>query len=81
MDVLIKKREVTNIINELANKLQISENEIVQKAIYEYAEKVKKKSRLMSFAGILGEKDADDLLKVIQESRTDKQLEIRIWNM
>ena len=49
-----------------------------QKAIYEYAEKVKKKSRLMSFAGILGEKDADDLLKVIQESRTDKQLEIRI---
>ena len=78
MDVLIKKREVNKIINELANKLHISENEIVQKAINEYAEKVKKKSRLMSFAGILSEKDADDLLRVIQESRTNKQLEIRI---
>jgi len=78
MNVLIKKREVNKIINDLANKLHLSENEIIQKAIYEYAEKVKKKSRLMSFAGMLGENDADNLLKVIQESRANKQLEIKI---
>lgn len=75
MDVQIKKREVYTIINELANKLNISENEIVQKAIYEYAKK-EKKSRLMSFAGILDENDADELITMIQNSRTNKHLKI-----
>ncbi|MBC8180269.1 hypothetical protein H8E88_04010 [candidate division KSB1 bacterium] len=75
MNVQIKKREVYTIINELANKLNISENEIVQKAIYEYAKK-EKKSRLMSFAGILDENDADELINMIQKSRTDKHLEL-----
>ena len=76
MNVKIKKREVYNIINELANKLNLSENEIVQKAIHDYDKKVKAKNKLMSFAGILDENDADELITMIQKSRTNKHLKI-----
>lgn len=66
---LIIKPGIRDIISNLAQQLQTTEEMVVQQAIMEYAEKLKKKKKLMSFAGILEENEADELLKVIRLNR------------
>ena len=50
---------IKNIISELAHQLQISESEVIQKAILDLLEKIRKKNRLMSYAGIIKDEVAD----------------------
>ena len=55
----------------LAKKKSLSKTEIVEKAINSYAESaLNEKHPLSEFAGILSDKDADDMLHAI---RTDKK--------
>lgn len=74
MESLVIKPGVRAVVADLARQLQISEHKVVHQAIVEYAEKVHKKKKLMSFAGILKEDEADQMLRTIQKSRVDKEL-------
>jgi hypothetical protein len=40
---------------------------------------IRKKTQFMSFAGILNESEADELIQTIQKSRSDKNLEITLF--
>ena len=75
MESLVIKPGIRAIVTDLARQLQISEDKVVQQAVVEYAEKVRRKKKLMSFAGILQEDEADEMLQTIQQSRVDKVLE------
>ena len=75
MESLVIKPGIRAIVADLARQLQVSEDKIVQQAVVEYAKKVRKKKKLMSFAGILQEDEADEMLQTIQQNRVDKLLE------
>ena len=75
MESLVIKPGIQEIVADLARQLQVSEDKVVQQAVVEYAEKVRKKKKLMSFAGILKDDEADEMLQTIQKSRVDKELE------
>jgi len=75
MEALIIKPGIREIVADLARQLQVSEDKVVQQAVVEYAEKVRKKKKLMSFAGILKDDEADEMLQTIHQSRVDKELE------
>ncbi len=79
MKSLISESGIRAVVADLARQLQISERKVVHQAIVEYAEKVHKKKKLMSFAGILKEDDADQILHTIQKSQIDKELEPGLW--
>ena len=73
MENLIIKPGIRSVVADLARQLQISEHKVVQQAVVEYAEKVHKKKKLMSFAGILKEDEAVQMLHTIKKSRVDKE--------
>jgi len=75
METLVIKPGIRAIVADLARQLQVSEDKVVQQAVVEYAEKIRKKKKLMSFAGILKDDEADEILQTIQKSRVDKELE------
>ena len=75
MEALIIKPGIREIVADLARQLQVSEDKVVQQAVVEYAEKIRRKKKLMSFAGILQEDEADEMLQTIHQSRVDKVLE------
>ena len=60
------------MIIDLARQLHLSEMDILRRAIEDYARKIGRKQRLMAFAGILTDTEADDLLRAIQSSRVNK---------
>ena len=66
------------MITDLSQQLHIPEVEVIARAVDLYAEKLKKKLNLMSFAGILTETEADDLLETIQTSRVNKTEDIQV---
>jgi len=72
MEQLLVTPDISATIANLADQLKISKTDVLQQAISEYAEKVDKKKRLMSFAGMLSNAEADDLLQIIQNNRVDK---------
>ena len=55
--------------------MKTTKEDIIKRAVTSYAEKMKQKNRLMSFAGILDEEEADELLNSIYSSRQDKKVE------
>ena len=75
MESLVIKPGIREIVADLARQLQVSEDKVVQQAVVEYAEKIRKKKKLMSFAGILNDDEADEMLLTIKKSRVDKELE------
>ena len=75
MKSLVIEPGIQAIVEDLARQLHVSEKKVVQQAIVDYAEKVRKKKKLMSFAGILKEDEADEMLQTIQKSRVNKELE------
>lgn len=70
--------DIQLMITDLSRQLQVPELDVIRQAIESYALKIKKKQQLMSFAGILTEAEADDLLHVIQTSRVNKDKAIPI---
>ena len=65
-------------IASLAKQLKTTKEEIIKNAIASYAEKAQKKNQLMSFAGILDEDEADDMLDAIYQNRKNKDTEIQL---
>jgi hypothetical protein len=53
----------------MAKRLKTTKEEIAQKTIDSYAERINPKNRLMKFAGILSEEEADQILNTIHNSR------------
>ena len=78
MGNLVLDNKLLNIISSMAAQLKTTKEDIIKRAVTSYAEKMKQKNRLMSFAGILEEKEADELLNSIYSSRQDKKVEHQI---
>jgi len=72
METLSVDTETLNIINTLANQLNTSQIEVVRQALNNYIDKIQRKNRLMSFAGILDETEAEIMLNSIKDSRVNK---------
>jgi len=69
MENMLLDNETLGIITLLAEQLHLSETEVLKQAVYDY---LQKNHRLLSFAGILTETEADDLLNTIQQNRYNK---------
>ncbi len=78
MQSIDKLKDIGPIITDLANQLHISENDVVRQAVYYFAEKIKKKKRLMTFAGTLDNDEAVNMLDFIYKSRLNKDLDISL---
>ena len=72
METITLTLDIQDMIIDLARQLHLSEMDILRRAIEDYARKIGKKQRLMAFAGILTDTEADDLLRAIQSSRVNK---------
>jgi hypothetical protein len=78
MGNLALDNNVLTTISALAKRLKTTKEEIVKKAVSNYEKKINQKNRLMKFAGILEEDEADELLKSVYENRQNKEMEFRI---
>jgi len=74
METLSVDTETLNIINTLASQLNTSQIKVVRQAVNNYIDKIQRKNRLMSFAGILDETEAEIMLTSIQDSRVNKTI-------
>ncbi len=72
METITLTLDIQDMIIDLARQLHLSEMDILRRAIEDYARKIGRKQRLMAFAGILTDTEADDLLRAIQSSRVNK---------
>ena len=72
METITLTLDIQDMIIDLARQLHLSEMDILRRAIEDYARKIERKQRLMAFAGILTDTEADDLLRAIQSSRVNK---------
>ncbi|MBD3342298.1 MAG: hypothetical protein GF353_24575 [Candidatus Lokiarchaeota archaeon] len=72
MQYLIIKSEIRALINALAKELLISEDEVIKIAVTEYAQKYRSTKDILSYAGILNNDEADEMLYNINNSRIDK---------
>jgi hypothetical protein len=70
-NTLLDSQTLSNITL-LAKQLHLSETEILKRAVYDYLQKNQKRHRLLSFARMLTETEANDLLNVIQQNRYNK---------
>jgi hypothetical protein len=75
MGNLALDNKLLNVISSMAAQLKTTKEDIIKRAVTSYAEKMKQKNRLMSFAGILDEKEADELLNSIYSNRQDRKVE------
>ena len=78
MQMIQINQDVKIAISDLAKLLNKSENDVVREAVAEYSERIKRKKRLMSFAGALDKTEADNMLNVITQSRTNKNPDLSI---
>ncbi|MGE0086067.1 MAG: hypothetical protein AB7S75_16790 [Desulfococcaceae bacterium] len=65
-------------ICQLAQEMCIPETDVIEKAVDLYAKNIRKKKKLISFAGALTPKDGEDILNSINNSRMDKDMEIKL---
>ena len=72
METITLTLDIQDMLIDLARQLHLSEMDILRRAIEDYARKIGRKQRLMAFAGILTDTEADDLLRAIQSSRVNK---------
>ena len=75
METILAAPDINAAVADLAKQLNITEADVLRRAVHNYSEKIKNKKRLMSFAGILSETEADDLLLTIRNSRINKNPE------
>lgn len=78
MGNLVLDNKILNTISVLAERLNTSKEEIVKKAVQNYAKKVRTKNRLMKYAGVLETEEADEILDTIYSNRRDKRIETRL---
>ena len=66
-------------IRNLAQELQVTKTEVVERAILFFGEEMlEKRSRILRHAGVLADEDADEMLKSIRGSKRDKDLEFNL---
>ncbi len=66
-------------LNQLSKELNITKTEIIEKAIEMFSKnRLKKKNKLLEFAGILKKKEAENMLKEIKNSKNIKEFELDI---
>ena len=66
-------------LNQLSKELNITKTEIIEKAIEMFSEnRLKKKEKLLEFVGILKNKEAENMLKEIKNSKNIKEIELDI---
>lgn len=58
-------------VSTVAEQLKTSRQAVIKMVIDDYVEKIKQLQRLLFFAGMLEEDEADDLLETIQQSRVN----------
>jgi hypothetical protein len=78
MGNLVLDNKILNTISVLAKRLNTSKEEIVKKAVQNYAKKIRTKNRLMKYAGLLETEEADEILDTIYSNRRDKDIETRL---
>jgi 6-pyruvoyl-tetrahydropterin synthase len=78
MGNLVLDNKILNTISSLAKQLKTTKEDIVKKAVNNYAKKINQKNRLMEFAGILEEEEADEILSTIYNNRRNKNIETRL---
>ncbi len=65
------------LLNNLSKELQCTKTAIVEQAIEQFSsQNLKRHNRLMAFAGKLNAEEAKTILKIITESRLDKNIVI-----
>lgn len=62
-----------SIINMLSSELHISKTAVIEEAVSFYAQE-KHKNKLLKYAGILSDEEANTLLETMYSSRHDKTL-------
>jgi hypothetical protein len=75
MGNLALDNKVLTTISTLAERLKTTKEDIVKKAVENYEKKLNKQNPLMSFAGILDEEEADNILSSIYNNRQNKDQE------
>ena len=78
MPAVMIDNELSASVDEIARELNLSQQAIVKQAIEDYVKKVKKHQTLLTFAGLLQEDEADELLATIQQSRVNKNRELNL---
>lgn len=64
-------------LSQLENKMHISKTAIVEQALQWYAKKMLfSKGKLIEFAGILNNKEADALLHTIKSNKVNKDIDV-----
>lgn len=73
-------RRTLILLRLLEDKLHTSKTNVVERALQDYAnQKLKRtKNTLMRFAGILSEKETDDMLSVIRSDRRNKTIRVKL---
>jgi hypothetical protein len=75
---LVLDNKLLNTISSLAGQLKTTKEDIVKRAVDSYAKKVTQKNRLMQYAGILAEEEADEILSSIYSNRKSKDIEFQL---
>lgn len=78
MGNLVLDNKLLNTISLLAGRLKTTKEDIVKRAVDSYAKKITQKNRLMEYAGILAEEEADEILSSIYSNRKSKDIEIQL---
>lgn len=65
MGNLVLDDKILNTILSLAEQLKTNKEDIVKKAMNNYAKEINQKNLLMEFAGILEEEEANEILGII----------------
>lgn len=75
MDTIEIDPNIKKLISELEDQLHTFESDVVQKAVLNLLEKIQKKSRFMSFAGVIKDEEATDWISTIRQNRRDKDMD------
>ncbi len=70
--------DLTATISQLADDLQTTKEDIVERAVTHYITQITSHDNLMDFAGTLPEDEADDLQKSIYGNRCNKGTEAAV---
>ena len=78
MGNLVFDNKLLSTISSLAERMKTTKEDVVKMAVNSYAKKINEKNRLMQFAGILEENEADEMLETIYENRHNKEMELQV---
>ena len=74
MQAIMLDEDLASTVATVAKQLKTSHQAVIKKALDDYVEKIKQHQQLLSFAGMLEESEADNLLNIIQQSRVNKNI-------